>query len=87
MLENVTSAMHVTASLRMRARCRLPTIVAAARGPGFRTHDLNESKTLTELCIGGVLRSLTRTGVRSGHVKGITVIRAFMLVEPLAGDT
>ena len=87
MLENVTSAMHVTASLRMRARCRLPTIVAAARGPGFRTQVLNESKTLTELCVGGVLRSLTRTGVRSGHVKEITAIRPFMLVEPLVGDT
>ena len=147
--------MHVIASLRMRARCRLPSIVAAARGPGFRTSVLNESKTPTELCIGGslrvstctvlrncvlhlslytcsfqlclcpfqvasspsllcismrilahifltmsdefkmvadpcigdALRSLTRTDVRSGHVKRMIWIRAFMLVEPLVGDT
>ena len=47
----------------------------------------DEFKMGADPCIGDSLRSLTRTDVRSGHVKRIIGIRAFMLVEPLVGDT
>ena len=47
----------------------------------------DEFKMVADPCIGDALRSMTRTNVRSGHVRGIIGIRAFMLVEPLVGDT
>ena len=47
----------------------------------------DEFKMVADPCIGDALRSLTRTDVRSGHVKRMIWIRAFMLVEPLVGDT
>ena len=78
----------------LQAYCELPCVTCILKYIAHTcTHSAkyltvsDEFKMVADPCIGDALRSMTRTNVRSGHVRGIIGIRAFMLVEPLVGDT